>query len=309
MGGNLHSDDSDIDVLLGATIAKVGESQSVVEASIRLQAMIDAARGVPLELVDPKDLRVRFTRLHACALSAAHYLHACQDDFEETVALRMGAAFHAALFENRKVVCYDGRRQGKDWTRFEKHFTAQNAVILNKPEYATAIGMIGAIRRHPRAMELLFDGTTRERTIEWDRGGRACRSTPDAYSKSRSVELKSARSTEPRWFKREALRRNYHAQLAFYDDAIESELAVRPPDSYIIACENVDPFNVVVLRLPAETRLAGVKLCRSWWERLRAAETLNYYGGYVENDIDLDLPDYELAEEVVEIDGRLVTTD
>ncbi len=306
MESSVRTDDSDIDALLGETIAKVGESPSVIEASKRLQGMIDAANNTPAPLVDPKTLPVRFTRLKALALSAAHYLHACQDDVEETVAIRMGAAFHASLFENRKVVCYRGRRQGKAWDRFEKHHKELGAVILNETEFAVAMGMIDALRHHDRAMDLLFDGTTRERTLTWTTPSRStgCRATPDAFAKERSVELKSTRCGEPRWFMREALRRFYHAQLNWYDDAIELELGARPPESYIVTVENVKPFNVTVFRLPAETREAAAKLCRKWWERLLAAENLNYFGGYVESDVDLELPADELFAEV---NGELFT--
>ncbi len=309
---SVQTDDTDIDALLGQTIAKVGESLSVIEESRRLQAMIDESNNARPPLVDPRTLPVRFTRLKAFALSAAHYLHECQEELKDTIAIRMGAAFHASLFENRKVVCYHGRRAGKAWERYEKHHLEQNAVILNETEHAVAIGMIESLRAHPRAMELLFDGTTREHTILWSTGTRKepCRATPDAFAKDRSVELKSARCTEPRWFTREALRRFYHAQLSWYDGGIERELGARPADSYIVACENAKPYNVTVFRLPAETREAAVKLCHTWWERLLAAENLNYYGGYVESDVDLELPATELAQQIsFEVDGEIVTAD
>lgn len=308
---HVRDDDSDIDALLGETIAKVGESPSVIEASKRLQAMIDAANSELPPLVDPRTLPARFTNVKEVAKSAAHYLHSCQNDFEDTIALRMGSAFHASLFENRKVVRYLGRRQGKAWDRFERTWQDENAVILNEAEYGVAMGMIGALRRHDRAMQLLFDGTTREHTILWPRPERAagCRATPDAFAKDRSVELKSSRCTEPKWFMREALRRFYHVQLGWYDDAIAVELGACPESSYIVACENAKPFNVTVFRLPAETREAAVKLKRLWWERLLAAETTNYYGGYVESDVDLELPANELAEQIsFEVDGELFTT-
>lgn len=305
------SDDSDIDRMLGATIEKVGgEAQTVIEASARLQAMLDAARGERRPLVDPKTLPVRFSRLKAFSLSAAHYLLWCQDNNEETLALRMGSGFHAALFNNRELIRYEGRRAGKDWDRFEQRHQARGAVILNAKEYAITSGMVDAVKRHDRAMRLLFDGTTVEQRIDWTFSGRACRGTPDAFKPDGewNVDLKSARCTEPRWFAREALKRHYHAQLSMYDDAIESHIGKRPAETYLIAVENVAPFNVVVLRMPEETREAAAKLCRTWWERLLAAETLNYYGGYVEADIDLVLPDWEQAPELeVEVDGELVT--
>jgi hypothetical protein len=313
-GPMLAADDSDIDALLGETITKVGgDAQNVIAADARLQTMLDAAMLEPKKLVDPKSLPVRFSRLKAFSLSAAHYLLWCQegdDSGGESLALRMGSGFHAALFANRELVAYDGRRAGKDWERFEQKHRERGAVILNRKEFSIAAGMVGAIKRHKRAMELLFDGTTVEHRIDWTFSGRACRGTPDAFRADGAwnVDLKSARCTEPRWFSREALKRHYHAQLANYDDGIEAAVGTRPADAYIIAVENVAPFNVVVLRMPAETREVGAKLLRTWWERLLAAEHLNYYGGYVEADIDLVIPDYEQPPEfAVEIDDELVT--
>lgn len=311
--GDLVIDDADIDALLGDVIGRVGEPQSVLEASARLQEMLDAARGATRPLVDPRTLPIRFHRLSQLGLSAAHYLLACQeDDSDETIALRMGAAFHAALFANRELVCYDGRRAGKAWERFERKCHERNAVVLNVKEYAIAAGMVAAVRRHNRAMELLFDGTTVEQSINWTFSGRACRGTPDAVGQRGLVDLKSARSAEPKWFTREALKRSYHAQLVNYEHGLEAVHGVRVPESFIVAVENAAPFNVVVLRVPDETRLAADKLLRTWWERLLAAETLNHYGGYVETDIDLELPPYELAEVLdaeFEIDGHIVTAE
>lgn len=292
---------------LEATLGRVGESEVTREASAKLNVMLDAARPVARQHVDPTTLQVRFTRLKAFSLSAAHYHLACQNEVKNTIAIRMGSGFHAAMFMNRPVVCYDGRRAGKAWERFEARHREQGAVILNQKEYAITAGMINAVQDHPRAMELLFDGTTTEHTIEWSIGSRGCRSTPDACTKARDVDLKSARSTEPRWLARECLRRHYHAQLAFYDQALETVNGVMPSENYLVCVENVAPYNVVVLRLPDATREAGVKLCRLWWEQLLLAEATGRYGGYVESDIDLEMPDWDaVPTTTVEIDGELV---
>jgi exodeoxyribonuclease VIII len=308
----VRSDDADIYSLLGDVIAKVGESPESIVASAKLQAMIDAARGKARELVDPRSLPVRFSRLKMFALSGAHYLDSVQDDFEETLALRMGASVHAGLFENRPVVCYDGHRRGKTWERFEKHYLEQRAVILNEPEYRLAIGVIDSVRRNARAMEILFDGTSTEERIDWMRGDRACRSTPDSYHRkgNHNSDLKSSRSTEPRWFAREALKRHYHAQLAFYDEPLEQRFGRRPDENYLVAVENVAPFNVTIMRLPDETREVGGKLVHLWFAQLLNAEQLEHYGGYVEGEVDLEIPHYENHEPVtVELDGKLVTID
>lgn len=301
------NDDADIDAMLGDTFAKVGISPTVAAASRELERMLNAARGEPKPRVDPKTLPVRFTRLKAFALSAAHYELACQDGCDETIAMRMGSAFHASLFRNREVLCYEGRRAGKAWERFEKLADERNAVVLNEKEYAIAMGMVGAVRRHDRAMELLYDTTTLEMPLDWAIGKRACRSTPDSFQiDTRLVELKSTRCAEPRWFNREALKRYYHCQLEFYADAIEHFGGKRPADSYIVAVENVAPYSVVVVRLPDEVREVGQKLNRIWWEQLQLAEELNEYRGYVEHDVELQLAE-DQEPLVLEVDGELMT--
>lgn len=285
---------------------------TIAEASRRLQAMIDAARGEAPELVDPRTLPVRFTRLKTFAMSPAHYLLSCQGGREETIAMRMGSGFHAAVFGNREVVCYEGIRRGKAWEAFDRDARDRMAVVLNEKEYAIARGMIDAILRHDRAMELLFDGATTEFRIDWAIGTRLCQSTPDSFSfGKRCVDLKSTRCAEPRWFAREALKRHYHAQLSFYEDAIMTfggSSDVRPADSFLVAVENAPPFNVTIVRIPDETREAGSRICRSWWEQLTLAEDVGSYRGYVEHDVDLVIPE-EFVPVEVEIDGELITVD
>ncbi len=313
MDSEVRSDDSDIDALLGTTITQVGgDSRVIAEASAKLNAMLDAARGAEKKLVDPKSLPVRFSRLKWLSRSAAHYRWAAQSEWPETLALRMGSGVHAGLFLDKPLVCYDGRRQGDAWKKFEKRHKELGAVILNAKEYATAVGIVASVRRHKRAMELLFDGTVIEHRFDWTHSsGRACSSTPDSYVPGiRNVDLKSSRSAEPREFLFDAIRRQYHAQMSFYDDALEAQTGKRPAENYLVVVENVQPFNVVVLRLPERTRDIGAALCARWWSMLTRAELADYYAGYVEHDIDFEIPDYERHEPMtVEVDGELTTID
>jgi hypothetical protein len=311
------SADADIDALLTTTIAKVGESPKVAAAAALLRQQIAVARPPAPKRVDPRSLPVRFTRLKQFALSAAHYELACQDEVlvekEETLALRLGSGVHAELFEDRPVVCWHGDRRGKAWDRFERHHRELGAVIVNEREYALVTGTVDAIRRHRRASELLFDDTIREHRIDWARGERACRSRPDAFHRAArwQAELKTARCAEPRWIAREALRRFYPAQMTFYDEPIEIEVGRQPGDDFIVVVENVRPHNVTILRLTDEARELGAKQVHLWFAALLQAEHSNYYGGYVEDVIDLELPDYENnhAPVTVEVDGQLMTLD
>lgn len=171
------------------------------------------------------------------------------------------------------------------------------------------MGIIAAVRKHKRAMQLLFEGTTREVTFDWTYAGRACRATPDAHVPGvRNTDLKSTRTAEPRKFARDALKRAYHAQLAYYSEALDAHLGKRPGEEFLVAVENVRPFNVVVWRMPERTMAVGASLVGQWFEQLLAAESSNYYGGYVEHDLDLDLPEYD-GPLALEVNGELVVVD
>jgi hypothetical protein len=260
-------------------------------------AELAASLAAPAPLTDPRTLPVRFSRLKTLGQSAAHYLLAAQEHDLDSVAIRMGAGFHATLFGTAQVVRYDDRRAGKAWDAFRAEHDGD--VILNAKEHDTTMAMVDRVRRHPRAMYLLFDDTILEKTIEWTFAGRACRSTPDARRPGAGgwcVDLKSTRCAEPRWFSKEIVNRAYHAQLAFYEDAIAT-IDERPVESYIVAVENVEPHCVTVVRITEEARQHAQKMNRQWWERLLAAEAANYYGEYVEADIDLELPGYLVESE------------
>lgn len=302
------SSDDDIDAMLGATIAKVGESAKVIALRSEVDSLFAEAQPVT-PIVDPRSIPLRYSRLKAMAQSPAHYLLACQDDTRDTVAIRIGAGAHAGLFENRPVLLYPRRRQGKVWEAFEARCSEERAVVLNEREYEIARGVIDSVRRHRRAHELLFDGTVTEQTIAWMLAGRACSSTPDAASPRRQVELKSTRCSDPVWFAREAVRRYYHGQMAFYDRALATR-GPRPDENFIVAVENVRPYNVTVMRLTDEAREVGDRLCQQWLERVAAAESAGVYGGYVDRDVDLDALEHDdenYPEIPVEVDGKLLT--
>ena len=289
-----------------------------LEQTGELAAMLDASDDEPRPLVDPTTLPVRFHRLKHLALSAAHYHHSCQlGDGVDSLALRMGAGVHAGLFGDRPLVCYRARRAGKEWDAFRREHQASRAVILNEREMSIAQSVIASIRRHTRAMDLLFDwprSAVLEHTFSFELLGRACRATPDSYVPGvRVLDLKSTRSAEPRAFARDALRRHYHAQLAFYDEGLERYTGKRCDELYLVAVENVPPYPVVVWRLPDATRTAGARLVRAWMEQLLLAEQSGVYPGYVETELELVIPEWMRDDDEesdgplqLEVDGELV---
>lgn len=245
------------------------------------------------DVVDPRSVLVRFSALKEIERSPFHYLHAVQDDREETLAMRLGSGAHALLLGkpvrlwNQPAKKGDGKapRQGKAWDEFR----AENpdALILNAREMAEADAMTKAVRAHRRAMELI-EGTIQERTVMWEHRGRRCRSTPDIRSRLHVVEFKTCQNAEPSKFRRDAYWRHYHAQLAFYLDAITASGEGEPQEAYIIAVESSEPYGVSVMPLTDRAIRAGRQLYCDWFLRLLDCEARNEWSGYEEVPFDVD---------------------
>lgn len=251
--------------------------------------------------IDPRSQRLRFHHLKAMGQSAAHCYEAFQSDRPDTLAMRIGSGAHALLL-GKPLVTFDlpakkgkGRapRSGAAWAEFQAQH--RGAVILTPKERQRADAIASAIEGHDVARRLLLaDNVIRERTIEWEWMGRRCQSTPDARSAYSLVDLKTTRCAEPQRFTWEALKRAYHAQLAYYRTAIESTVGVAPPDLHLIAVESIKPHAVTVLRLTQRTIDRGEALCRGWMERFLVCEAANQWPGYAEDVVEMDVPDDDL---------------
>lgn len=262
--------------------------------------------------VDPRSLPVRFSRLKLMSASPLHYFAACQraQDEGETLAMRLGSGVHAMLLD-QPVVKYGGRRAGKDWDKFEADHPGMT--ILNTREWAEANRMSTAILRHREAAAILLDGTTLEQEIRWSMLGRSCTSRPDAFRiGSHIAELKTARSSRPAFFIRDAIKMHYHGQLAFYDDALCSATCTALagnyfPNHYIVAVEKTEPFPVTLFRLTERTLDLARRTTRLWFEQLLQCEAANEWPGYSESIVDLDAPDpaNDNGPYEIEIDGKL----
>jgi hypothetical protein len=205
---------------------------------------------------------------------------------------------HALIFGNRKVVAYGGVRRGKDY----ESFAAEHAdcEILTTNEYIKSKQIAHSIMQCAPARALL-EGVV-ETTLLFNWMGVACRATPDVRGASFVTELKTCGISDPAKFQWHALRMHYHGQLAFQRLAC---LANGHPvqDAYIVAVESVAPYPVVVYRVGDRTLAVGDKLLHLWMERLKSCEAAQYWPGYVETIVELDVPeeiDFDLEEILVD---------
>ena len=237
---------------------------------------------------------VRFSDLKLIGLRSPAHLAAKNECQPDEAKVEKGRAVHALALGGRPVVLWPGKqRRGKDW----EHFREQNdgAIILNATGYAHATGMAEALQAHPIA-RLALAGES-EHTILWQYDGIHCRATPDVFHrrtpdvKARVVDLKTSHTSQPEEFERHLLRSAYHAQLAFYSEALRSEgyFGARDDvDHLIVAVEQTPPYVVTVFRLVERAIEAGTKLWRKWFEKLRIHRDANHWPGYTERIVEVD---------------------
>jgi hypothetical protein len=329
----MHNDDSDIDALLGAVVGGNGqivEFPAPKERPAKKQAIGKVLRPAATNLVerlsaeladqleaseaerafiDPRSIAVRFSNLKHIARSPLHYFDAVQLDRDDTLAMRLGRGAHAMVLGlpvvkwNRPAKNGKGKapRNGAEWEKFKADHP--DAEILNAQEWAAAEGIANAIRRHPIAAPLLFDGTTIEETIEWEWLGRRCSSRPDARRGSAVVvDLKTTQCAEPAKFSRDAMYRGYNAQLAFYGLAVQYLTGRAPDDLYVVAVESKRPYAITVLRIDDNARLQGEKLCRLWMERLLTCEASNHWPAYTDAIATFSVPSEGDPDAAIDLD-------
>lgn len=267
-------------------------------------------------VVDPRTIPTRYSLLKTMSLSPAHYLEACQRDQDDSIARQMSAfakdrkeAFRVGNAidvmikassdeEAKKLVrVYPGRRDPRvdAWKQYQQRAAEEGVKeILIASEMAIVRGVVDALRARDDAMRLLFDGTIVEQRIDWSWMGKQVRSTPDARCSRYTVDLKSAMSSEPEAFKRQARRLFYHCQAEFYGSAMEAIGEGRPADAFVIAVEKSRPHPVTIFRFTAEMLDVARKTNRLWIERLLACEAANHWPPYAPApaviDLDVDEP-------------------
>jgi len=259
-----------------------------------------------LAVIDPRTVPARFHNLRAMATSAAHAWHSFQDSGDETLSMRLGSGVHALLLGQPVVVWDqpavkgDGKapRNGKAWDAFQRQHGG--ATILNRTEHDKASRIADAFRANAHAELLLTSpGSVYERTILSTQDGRARRTTPDIAALAFVAEVKTTRSADPRWFRRDCRKLAYHAQVADQCLAIEADSGRRPDEAFIIAVETAPPYVVQVFRLTQRDLVEGEALCRRWMAMLLEAERSNAWGGYSDAvvDVGISLDDREAPHE------------
>lgn len=253
--------------------------------------------------------RLNWSKLKHLEKSAQHFQYYLLNEDEDTDARKLGRAVHLAVFEpelfRATCVVWDcGARRGKDWEAFVKRNEGKE--ILTENQHASALAISQSVRNHAIAQKYIAGGQG-EATVLWEYlspmtaeapGFKLeCKSRPDFLTDSGwLVDLKKVRDASPAGFGRAVWNYRYHAQAAFYVDAIKSVTGQERPVAFV-AVEEKPPHVVQVYRLTQEQLELGRTTYRELLSTYNQCRSKNRWPGYADNELDVELPPYALPHE------------
>lgn len=236
--------------------------------------------------------------------SPAHYRHALEEQREDTKALRLGRAIHAAILQPRAfrkmystVPAGIDRRSKEGKAAFER-FLQGAGELLTSEESVLCKRIASSVRRDPAAAALL-KGCRFERPLFWTdpATGIACKCRVDALKPGVVIDVKSCADASTRAFMRDALRYGYDVQAAHYLHGVRAVKGEAPWEWYFIAVEKAPPYAVNVLRASDGFLDRGEWQRMDLMERLQKCQETNEWPGYGENELILpawaEMPDWE----------------
>ncbi len=247
---------------------------------------------------------VRFSDLKQLGRSPAHYKAAITRPRVSTRPMRVGTVTHhltlgAVPAGHRAVVRWDGERRGNAYKAFaEEHADDE---IVTEAEWADAEPIAAAVLADPVASRLLA-GTRRETALEWLDGGIACATGGiDFLGAKHFGDLKVTSNSEPDKFSRHALRMLYSQQLEFYRGGLVATGHDVSEGAFLIAVEDSWPHVVTVFEATPEWLEHGRRSISLWFEKLRACEATDFWPGYAQAPVRLELPEWATDGEGDEI--------
>jgi exodeoxyribonuclease VIII len=248
--------------------------------------------------------RVNWSTLRHLKRSPRHYAAALQQPrTEDTDAMRLGRAIHAALLEpevfaGQWTVWDGGRRYGAKWDKFSADAEAKGLQVLTEDQYQTCRAVTTATAANEHAARHLRHGAT-ELAVLWTHEQPAngvpgfridCKARIDLAAQSGAlVDLKTCRDASPDAFARACWNMDYLGQAAMYVDGYAAAKGeVRP---YImVAVETSEPYVTQVYRVPERLLEMGRATYQGLLGRLHECREQNAWPGYADGELDLELP-------------------
>jgi hypothetical protein len=212
--------------------------------------------------------------------------------------MQFGTVVHAMVLEPHtvqdvvRVLPADApaKRSAAD-KAWHEAFAAGGHIIMAAEDYARAAAARAALLAHPAAR--LLDGALREVSMFWKSTyGAPCKARADILAADYSfvLDVKTTRDASPDEFKRSMWNFRYDIQAAWYMDAVQQVVGVRPHSFVIAAVEVEPPHGVMFYRIEdSALEIARRDINHALYEYVLARES-GVWRGYDTDIVSLSLP-------------------
>ena len=225
--------------------------------------------------------------------SPAHYRYLLSHQREDTAALKMGRAIHAAVltptaYKREWIIIPEGidrrtKAGREEYEQFLKLAEGKETISTQDAQIVKAIA--SAIRKNKSAHDLL-KGTRRERPIFWeDDEGNKCKCRIDAMKPGIIIDLKTTTDASTEAFTREAFKYGYDVQAAHYIEGYQAANGGKTPVWYFIAVEKAEPYAVNILKAGTDFIDHGAVTRRKLIQLLRKCQEADSFPDYGINEI------------------------
>jgi hypothetical protein len=248
------------------------------------------------------------SRLSIFEQSPLHYKHSLDNPKPETPAMLIGSATHTILFEREMlatsffIVDYSkkpfpdsnmAKKENKLWLS-DQHAMNEGKNEVSLEDYDMMMFMQQELFKHDMAREII-EGALYEQERYWKDlvFGMDCKSKIDIYRKGiLKADYKTTISADPWQFHKDAWKRKYYRQGAFYTDCDGENTPF-----YFIAQEKTAPYAISVHRCTEDLINYGRNEYTKLIGQLKACIESDLWPGYeIKNDIDHDWFDFDIPE-------------
>jgi hypothetical protein len=253
-------------------------------------------------------------RLGLLSKSPAHLKHEINTPREETQALKIGKAIHAAILEPSEFVNHfvqmpklDARTKEGKAKRDDFLAIHSRSTILSEDEYRQVMNIGVAVRSHKIVSNLLNTTTHTEISgfFKDKETGIECKMRADAICAKHGLiwDIKSTDDASPTSFESSIFKFGYHRQAAFYLNGANA-LGLNIKHFLIVAAEKTAPFACAVYRLSDEAIELGREENAVLITKYARCVEANEWPSYPEIIKDVGLPAYAKKQIERRINGN-----
>ena len=231
------------------------------------------------------------SKLSKIAISPAHYKLSLESPQKETDALRFGSLLHCLIldpqnFEKEFAIEPIVNKRTNAGKEFLEDFYLKNEgkTIITEEQLELASILKDKLLQHPIASKLLSGKGENEVSLFWtdDETGVRCKCKIDRIKNDIIIDLKTARSTKPEDFKRQAYDLGYHRQAAWYLSGFE-KCYQRPAKSFVfVTIEKEPPYSITIFEPTELLKEVGIietsKLLATYKDCLDKGQFYGYDG-------------------------------